>query len=725
MRQLLVVSALLLAAAGFAQVQWDAAPEAYQFGPDGSVEISDGGGSTSDKYLLTAQDYRDFSFEFDLIAKPAGGSNVRAIIVWGVDAAKRENRKAIFLPGHAFKPDQRLHYRLLVLGGRNLLYQDGQLLTTGATVYGEPPAQGRVGLLHYYNHHYRYENLKLQPLDTTTLAAPTKLRATVTKGGSVRLMWENDADYAALLRYRVRRGDQTNETAAPEFVDRTVRSGQTYTYTVESLGGEGLASRPATVTVKTGKLPPPRAPQHVSATVRFDGSVRLRWALDPESRCAGLYLWKMMTPKSKPLGVGSVPVSTTESLVPGPASDWYAVSVQSPDGGPGATGTCQAQPMAPALTPNGGVPAKHPYLLYGAAQLERVRRALQTKENEKLIGSLRSSAEGYVKKPAAVPTGVTDEMGAVTSRMQQVGLYYQLLGDERYAQWVHDALIGYAKLYPTLPVRNGRVKICKTASGLYEALFFVPLVCAYDLVYESPCFTAEERAQIERDLLRPGADLFWVRDYDDPKDGRPGDLHYKCYNFQAWFDSAVGLTGLLLRDADMVEYAIDGPYGLKHLLAHDVQDDGLFWERSAGYHSFVVSALFPLLQAGCNCNLDLYKLSVPDDHNTDREPLSNYCVGDGDNGPKSMKLMFDGPFHYTFPDLTWPVVADSSRGPLSVNAAYRAAWEHYRDPKYAWLINRGRQTAIPKVGVKDAEAKVWLAWDDQHLYVAADITDQV
>jgi hypothetical protein len=729
MRAWSVMLALLLATAACAQVQWDPAPAAYQLSPDGAIEISDGGGSTPDQYLLSAQDFRDFSLEFDLIARPAGGAKLPAIVVWAVQADKRENRQAYFLPLDTVKVGEKVHFRLLVLGGRSLLYRDGQLIGTGPTVYGEPPARGRVGFLHYYNHNVRYEHVTLQPLDPTTLASPTKLQAAVTKGGSVRLTWEMAAEYADLLRYRVRRGDMTQETTGRTFLDRTVRSNQACTYTVAALAGEGVASKPATVTVKTGKLPPPQAPRHVSATVRLDGSVRLRWQLDPESRCAGVVIHRdvaaIVSPLLENTPVAELPAGQTEFLAPPPAPRGYAIGVKSPDGGDTIAAVCKSLPLAPALRPNGGVPARHPYLLYGVAQLDRVRRALQTKENEKLLASLRSSAEGYVKKPAAVPTDVTDEMSAVSSRLQQVGLSYQLLGDERYARWVHDALLGYAKLYPTLPARGGRVKLSKTVSGLYEAVWFVPLVCAYDLVYESPCFTAAERAQIERDLLRPAAELFWVRDYNDPKDNRPGDLHYKCYNFQAWFDSAVGLTGLLLRDADMVEHSIDGPYGLKHLLTHDVQDDGLFWERSAGYHSFVISALFPLLQAAANCNLDLYKLAVPDDHNTDREPIINYCVGDGDNGPKSMKLMFDGPFFYTFPDLTWPVVADSSRGPLSVNAAYRAAWEHLRDPKYAWLINRGRQTTIPQVGAKDAEARVWLSYDDEHLYLAASITDQV
>lgn len=739
MRLTVLATMTLIAGAALAQVQWAPAAD-YKLNPDGSVEVSDGGGSTGDRYLLSAQDYRDFSFEFDLTAKPAGGSNLRAIVVWDVDPAKTENRKAIFLPAHAFKLDQRTHLRLLVLGERCALYQDGQLISSDPTVYGEPPAQGRVGLLHYYNHNFRYENLKLAPLNPETLLSPQKLQAKVLPGGAVRLTWEIDSDYAPLLRYRVYRLAKANEplseenmlgeAAGRELDDITAQSKRQYRYAVVSVAREDLVSQPATISLKTGALPPPQPPMGVSATQRTNGQVRLRWQVAEGSRCGGLAIYRAATPAAlegpqAEAVAALLPAPMREYVVAASPGTWYAVGIKSPDGGKEMRTVVQAQPMAPAFTAGAGVPERHPYLLYGQEQLERVRRALQTKEYEKLLTSLRGTADSYLQTPAAVPAEPTDGQSSVSSRMQQMGLYYQALGDERYAQWVHDALVAYAKLYGPLPVRGGRVKLAKTISGLYEATWFVPLVCAYDLVYESPCFTPDDRKLIENELLRPGADLFWVRNYDDPKDNRPGDLHYKCYNFEAWFISSVGLCGLMLRDADMVEHAIDGPYGLKHLLAHDVQDDGMFWERSAGYHGFVVSALFPFLEAGVHCNLDLYKLAVPDDYNTDREPLSNYCVGDGDNGPKSMKLMFDGPFYYTFPDLTWPVVADSGRGPLSPNAAYRAAWEHYRDPKYAWLINRNRVPTVPKLGVKDAEGKVWMSWDDQHLYIAADITDQV
>ena len=76
-----------------------------------------------------------------------------------------------------------------------------------------------------------------------------------------------------------------------------------------------------------------------------------------------------------------------------------------------------------------------------------------------------------------------------------------------------------------------------------------------------------------------------------------------------WF----GLAGLALRDAELCDYAVNSRYGLKHLMAHDVRDDGLFWERSIGYHHFVIDALLPWTEAMLHCGVDLYRLEVPPD----------------------------------------------------------------------------------------------------------------
>ncbi|MEA3400434.1 MAG: heparinase II/III family protein, partial [Armatimonadota bacterium] len=168
------------------------------------------------------------------------------------------------------------------------------------------------------------------------------------------------------------------------------------------------------------------------------------------------------------------------------------------------------------------------------------------------------------------------------------------------------------------------------------------------------------------------------------------------------------------------------PYGFKHLLKHDIHDDGIFWERSLGYHSFVLSALHPFLEAAWHCNLDLYRLEVPDDYNEDREPLANYTVGDGDNGPKSIKLMFDGPLYALYGDRTYAAIGDSGRGPHRFYDYYHPAWRTYRDPAYAWLYwqEHAEKQALYG-GARDLSATIRAARDDEHVYLSARITDDV
>ena len=53
-----------------------------------------------------------------------------------------------------------------------------------------------------------------------------------------------------------------------------------------------------------------------------------------------------------------------------------------------------------------------------------------------------------------------------------------------------------------------------------------------------------------------------------------------------------------------------------------------------------------------------------------------------------MKIMFDAPFYYIFPNLTGAAVADSHTFHLGSNMAYEMAYRAYKDEKYAWLLNR-------------------------------------
>jgi hypothetical protein len=93
----------------------------------------------------------------------------------------------------------------------------------------------------------------------------------------------------------------------------------------------------------------------------------------------------------------------------------------------------------------------------------------------------------------------------------------------------------------------------------------------------------------------------------------------------------------------------------------------------------------PLLETAWHCGYDLYHLTVPDHLH---EPISSHNFMDGDHGPKSLQLMWDAPFYFQFPDGRFPVIGDSSAGPLNADDVIWTGWARYGDPKYLWLLQK-------------------------------------
>ncbi len=330
------------------------------------------------------------------------------------------------------------------------------------------------------------------------------------------------------------------------------------------------------------------------------------------------------------------------------------------------------------------LPDRHPYLLITPAEVEKVRqRAGQSPAARKSFDALIEEA----RSTAAQPWGRLPDKGDtahwnVAARLVRVGLGAVLADDPRLARWVRDGLVAYADLYPRLPWTRLRCRVF-TQSSLYEAMWAAQIAEAYDLVADSGALSADDRRHVERDVLRPAAACFQVTDYE--RDPRISDLHYRCYNFQAWHIGALGLIGLAVRDTALVDYAVNSRYGFRHLVGHDVRDDGLFWERSVGYHHFVLAALLPWTEAMLRVGVNLYPLEVPND--TSVEPACHYPT-DTSPRPKTLGLMFQTPFYLAFPDLGYPAPGDSDRGPLRPDWFTLVAWNRYHQPQAEWLLRR-------------------------------------
>lgn len=336
------------------------------------------------------------------------------------------------------------------------------------------------------------------------------------------------------------------------------------------------------------------------------------------------------------------------------------------------------------MIPQPVFPERHPYLALTPADVAQARdRAAQYAWAKQALQNLNDEARSAVSGTwDTLPAkGDTAHWGKANT-LFSVALAYAFSGEARFGEWVRDGLLAYADLYPGLALTNQRCKLF-TQSPLYEAMWFVPVAQAYDLVADSGLLSEAKKQHIETDLLRAGTACFMITDFVN--DTRIKDLHYRCYNFQAWHLSAVGLIGLAVRDPQRVAYATSSPYGLRHLIGHDIREDGLFWERSPGYSQFVVSALLPLTEALLHAGIDAYAWQIPNERSRDED---SHYVTDVTDQPKSLRLLFTGPFYLAFPDLTYPALGDSDRGPLRADWTHLVGYRRYHDPLLAWLLRR-------------------------------------
>ena len=256
------------------------------------------------------------------------------------------------------------------------------------------------------------------------------------------------------------------------------------------------------------------------------------------------------------------------------------------------------------------------------------------------------------------------------------GLAYAVDGDARYAARARDILLAYAAKYQSYPLHdiNGRPNVGGGKVGpqtLDEAVWLLPMAEAADLVWSA--LAADDRAKLADGLFRPA-----VKVIEDHKMG--------IHNIQCWKNSAVGVVGLLLGDAGMIDRALNGPSGFHNQIAKGVTDDGPWFEGAWGYHFYTLNALVHLTECARHCGINLYS-------------------------PR-LKLMFDAPLHMAMPDLNLPAFHDSGTVSLVASAPlYEIAYARYRDPHYRALLDASNRQSLyallygePQLGTAPREA---------------------
>ena len=200
----------------------------------------------------------------------------------------------------------------------------------------------------------------------------------------------------------------------------------------------------------------------------------------------------------------------------------------------------------------------HPRLLLGAGEAEALREDWpKSPLFAAAIARAKDRLAPHLATPPAVPAprdaggGYTHERHKANGiLLAEAGALYQWTGDAAYAEMVRRLLLRYADLYPTLgthPVRASRTPGRLFWQILNESVWLVFAIRGYDNVYDA--LDAADRERIETDLLRPLARFLSV---ETPQ------TFDRIHNHGTWAVAAVGMTGYVLGDEQLVRMALLG-----------------------------------------------------------------------------------------------------------------------------------------------------------------------
>jgi hypothetical protein len=219
--------------------------------------------------------------------------------------------------------------------------------------------------------------------------------------------------------------------------------------------------------------------------------------------------------------------------------------------------------------------------------------------------------------------------------------------DPAFAEKAGEILVKYADAYPgrhTAPAEGGIMY-----QSLDEAVNFIQLAQAYDLVCAMGLFSKEEQRHIEADLFRESGEGLI-------KMGIGG-------NWGSWHLSAVGVMGVAMGYQPFIDYGVES---FKKQIRHQLGSDGLWPESVHTYHFYPLRGFIALAEACANTGIDLY--------------------GWESEAGKSLRSMFSAPLDYMYPTTQLPAINDGWYGSYLPAGLYEAAYHRYRLPAFAWAL---------------------------------------
>ena len=237
--------------------------------------------------------------------------------------------------------------------------------------------------------------------------------------------------------------------------------------------------------------------------------------------------------------------------------------------------------------------------------------------------------------------------------VRDLGVSYALTSERPFAEKAAKILLGYSEVYPRYEIRDHYLNTdspwaTKVSWGtLGESVWLIPVCIGYDLIRHAGVLTPAEHQTIREQLLRPAAKLILKHNIG-------------IHNIQCWHDCAIGMAALMLRDPELLAFAVDGEVGIREQISRGVLADGFWHEGSWGYHFYGMTPILSWLIALRNCGLDLFE---------------------------EIQEMFAAPLRAVRPDGGMPTFHDSDSAPRSTSSdKYEIALSAYGDARYALPI---------------------------------------
>jgi len=280
--------------------------------------------------------------------------------------------------------------------------------------------------------------------------------------------------------------------------------------------------------------------------------------------------------------------------------------------------------------------------------------------------------------------------GLMSKMAGWLGWAYQLTDDERYAVKAREILVGYARLYPDDYKEHKGVHSGDTskvmAQRLSEAMWLLPLIQGYDLIYHAECMSVDDRRLIETDLIRhalafinkrSAADEVARRDGGNPqwRTAPPAIREGAVGNWMNFYNAAYIQGGIVMDDQNWIDI---GAADTRFMVANGIGADGMWGEGAIGYQFFARHALVACLEPLARNGIDVWSFMD--------------C---------RFKNLFDSPLKYAYPDGTAPGINDSGRSAVGGSwtaMAYDFAYLRYGDPNYGSLVNAAPRQVFQSSG---------------------------